>query len=114
MTSDTQSMANRAQGIHERINEGATRAVREDAPEWVISLLIDEAERLETLAMDVAKIHNADEMMRPRTVWDPPKNCPHMERCAQKGRELAVAVEAFEAGECPRSRIVELAAAVLR
>ena len=90
MSSHTQSMANRAHGIHERISDGATRAVREGAPEWIVSLLIDEAERLKTLAMHVAQIHNADEMTRPRTVWDPPELCPHMERCARKGSELAV------------------------
>jgi hypothetical protein len=33
---------------------------------------------------------------------------------ASKGRELAAAVESFDAGECSRKRIVELAVEVLK
>jgi hypothetical protein len=85
MSSYTNSMANRAEGSHERIAAGAKRACRENAPEWVISLLSDEAIRLEHLACDVRRMHEEDESSRPRTVWDPPETCPHRERCGAKG-----------------------------
>lgn len=37
-----------------------------------------------------------------------------MNEDVRKGRELAVAVEAFDAGEFPRKRIIELAMEMLR
>lgn len=81
MSSHTKSMASRAEGVYERIRGGAIRAHRANLPKWLASLLDDEAERLEELALHVRQIHEADELSRQRTVWDPPQTCPHRERC---------------------------------